>query len=75
MKVKGCIHLHYKKGKLVNIVSHATLPKRFTGVIHLKVKKGKKMNNKMFRDSHKMDIRELYIPETTDLYDLGDDTI
>lgn len=55
-KIKGCVHLVFKKGKITNIVTHLDkIPKN--GVIHAK---GDKIYSiEEFKKSHKRDHHEL----------------
>lgn len=69
-KISGYVHIHIKKGKIVNAFSHlSNFPKDC--VIHTKI--DEVLSRKEFEKSHKSDKEELKAPPERKVYDLGDD--
>jgi hypothetical protein len=72
MKVKGCVHVHVKEGRIVNVFSHLTeLPE--DGVIHLVP--DEELTEEQFAESHAQDANELHLEPQMKVHDLGDESV
>ena len=68
-KVKGCVHVHIRGGKVINAFSHlSNFPDNC--IIHLKP--DEVLSLKEFEKSHSIDKDEVYAKEDQKVFDLGD---
>ncbi|MBU1126748.1 hypothetical protein KKF11_00155 [Patescibacteria group bacterium] len=71
MKTKGCVHIHIKDRKVVNVFSHLSdFPDEC--IIHLKP--DAVLTKEEFKKAHAVDIDELKVEAKEKIYDLGDNS-